>query len=634
MRPGFCVLSCDQDVEFRFYGAPGSDRSALVTFCQFAGDAAAFMGRLYYRDDLLSRLDIGPEDGLGRQCRSNDAALALAAYRKLGSKGLAALEGDYALVIWDAGERRLIGLRDPLGGYPLFWSETKGTLALGTSLRPLLDLLPQRSLDQGYLAEFLARPGCYVEEHVTERCAFQGVRRVLAGTLLSARLPAGTVERHAYWNWREHMVAPGTNRLEDLGSQYGDLLRRAVRERLGECTASHLSGGMDSTTVALMAREWLAAHAGAPPLHALSLVYQRLPGLAREAPYLESVLSQDGLVAHRVPADELLNFDCFADAPLHEEPWSSLMGMGTDRALVDAAVRAGATTVLTGHGADHLLTAQPFHLTDLLRRGRLRQAWRTAARWARAENCSVWQMLCPYGIRNLLPVWASDGLGTWLRGGYARWKNQGDYTIPPWILPGFARRHGLRHLALDNLRHTYRACRPTGLSAALAAIGHRTGDCSRWYLAAPRGVALAHPYLDTRVVGFCLGLQRDIEPEPGHHKPLLAEATRGLLPDAIRNRSRKGHFNEVYFLGLGRNLPQLEALVYQAPVEDLGLVDKQVLLRCLHQAAVGIACGAAGLDRLHLTLALLKWLTMLRDWPRNTESPTQVIRMNPWSPEP
>jgi len=84
----------------------------------------------------------GPQVSLN-ECQVNDAALALTGYRHLGRASLERLEGDFALVIWDAETTELIGLRDPLGGYPLFWTQHESTFALSTSLRPLCAMLPQ-----------------------------------------------------------------------------------------------------------------------------------------------------------------------------------------------------------------------------------------------------------------------------------------------------------------------------------------------------------------------------------------------------------------------------------------------------------------------------------------------------------
>ena len=51
-----------------------------------------------------------------------------------------------------------------------------------------------------------------------------------------------------------------------------------------------------------------------------------------------------------------------------------------------------------------------------------------------------------------------------------------------------------------------------------------------------RGIILSHPFLDPRLVAFGLSLPREVRQEPGHTKPLLAEATRGILPEPIRTR--------------------------------------------------------------------------------------------------
>jgi asparagine synthase (glutamine-hydrolysing) len=607
MQVGFTVVCHDGAVDIHFLGRrPGQD--TLLQFCSDGEGAATLLGRLYYRRTVLDQLSDRLPKQLLEKCQRCDAALALAAYRHGGRAGLALLEGDFALALWDARASRLLGTRDPLGGYPLFWTRTGGTFALGTSLQPLQAVRPRRALDLDYLAEYLMLPVWSLPEPESGRCVQEGIQRVLAGTAVSVRLPGGQVESHRHWDWLERMVDPGTDRLEELAARYGDLLRRAVRERLSGLTAVHLSGGKDSTSVYLIAADSIASGAAAGPLHSLSLVYERLSDLARETAYIDSVPRRAGVVAHRVAADDLLDFDGFNDAPTHDEPCPWLWRTSLDRALMHEAVRAGVSTVLTGLGADEMTDIQPFYLSELLRRGRLWAAWREAARWARAENCSLWQFLYPFGLANLLPAWTHAGLGAVLRGGYAPWQKQSEWTIAPWIRRDFARRHDLRGRSLAHVRRMYHACRPVGLSAALYSILDSANDFSRWYLAAPHGVNLTHPFLDPRVLCLGLGMHACYAPQPGQRKPVLAEAMRDLLPQAIRERQSKGHFNEVYYLGLSRNLAALEGLVRRAAVDDLRVFDSNVLLACLRKAALGGASGQSGLVRLNATLSLLKWL--------------------------
>jgi asparagine synthase (glutamine-hydrolysing) len=621
MKIGFTAITVSNDVEFRLFGNRTGKQSGLITLAQDSGQRAILFGRLYYRADLLAQL---PEPST-RGNQASDADLALAMYKHFGSEGLTRLEGDFALVIWSPREGRLIGVRDPMGGYPLFWTQQGETIAVSTSMRRLVELLPGCSLNSNYLAEFLVLPGCGVSELPGEECVYQGIHRVQPGSMIEVHVPSRHITREVYWKWLDQMVDPGTERLDEIAAQYGELLRRAVRERLRGRVACHFSGGMDSTAVALLARQELQSRMG-EPLHALSLVYDKFPVLAGEKAYISEALGQqDGLIPHEVRGENCLDFDVCGNPPHHEEPWASLWRSGMNKALVDSAAQSGADTVLTGFGADEMLHIPPLHLTELLRKGRPWAAWQEAARWARAGNCSAWQLLCPFGINNLLPPWIRPGLGHLLRGGYTSWQNQRQWSIAPWILPSFARQYSLRGRAIEHLRRTYSSCRPVSLSVALAATTYNAGDVVRWSLAAQHGIVTAHPFFDSRVVGFGLGMQTRLNLEPGRQKPVLGEAMRDILPESIRNRRLKVHCNEVYYLGLARNLRALEELVQTAPIDDLHILNKDTLLKCLQQAALGIAGDAAGVDRLTLTLSLLKWLSMRAESPSFRESHDEVV---------
>jgi asparagine synthase (glutamine-hydrolysing) len=609
MSVGFTVFARDGEAEFHLCDHGCEDRPALVTLAEIAGVRLVLMGRLYYRSDLRVGLDLAAPE-LRNRAQDCDAALALAVYRQRGLEGLECLEGDFALVIWDAGGQRLVAMRDPMGGYPIFHMMREGGVVASTRMGPLLNALAIRTLNLEYLADYLVSPGLAVEHTVDGRTAYQGIQRVPPGSIAVLHLTSGRMEQRRYWDWLQRRADPGTDNIAKIGEQHLDRLKAAVRTRLRGTTASHVSGGMDSTGVALIARDWLQ---GCETVHALSLVYHRFRLLAREGPYLESALGQPGLTPHRINGDEVLDFDCLDTAPAHDEPCFGLVrACAADRALTAAAAQAGAATIMTGVGADDIFDMHPFHLTELLRSGRLWSAWSEASRWARARNDNVWSLLGPYGFANLLPAWMRMGVGNWMRGGYAAWGRNSEWTIAPWIKPDFARRMNLRGRCLANLRRTYHGCRPVGLSMPLWGIRMYQQDFSRMYRAAPHGIMLTHPFLDPRVFSLGLGIRSRVGPQPGGQKPILAAAMRGILPECILNRPRKGHFNETYYMGLSRNLRHLEALVEQAPVDDLGFLDKVSLLDCLQRAALGNAGDAGALMPLNGTLSLLVWLTLQR----------------------
>jgi hypothetical protein len=151
------------------------------------------------------------------------------------------------------------------------------------------------------------------------------------------------------------------------------------------------------------------------------------------------------------------------------------------------------------------------------------------------------------------------------------------------------------------------------MSLVLGGLQRRVGSPQRWMLAAPRGIALSQPFLDPRVICFGLGLQERFRPEPDQVKPVLAAAMEGSLPEAIRLRRDKRSFNEIHYLGLGRNATGLRRLVEVAPIDDLGIFDREALLRSIDEAVFGNV-DPRGLYRLDTALAAIAWLSVQAKW--------------------
>ena len=93
-------------------------------------------------------------------------------------------------------------------------------------------------------------------------------------------------------------------------------------------------------------------------------------------------------------------------------------------------------------------------------------------------------------------------------------------------------------------------------------------------------------------------------------KPILETAMRGVLPTEILSRKWNTGFDDIYGLGLRRNLRQLEQLVRNEEFDQLGIINPTKLIPVLHQAALGIGDTQAT-DRLDKTLALAAWFNQI-----------------------
>jgi asparagine synthase (glutamine-hydrolysing) len=615
MNIGFSMTIDPQGAELRLLGRTAM-RGLLAT--HVGTDLfVAVVGRLQYRDELSVRLKISSETPL------DDAEFAARVYARWGAEGLTRLEGSFSLVLFDRPRQRLFALRDPMGGYPLYWAESQGRFGASTSLNELRARFESAGIDADFMADYLALPSSGQNEPTTPRTPFRGISRLMAGNLLTYNAATGKTEVRKYWDWLDRLEDPETADLEQLAAGYADRLRAAVREGLRGNVAAHLSGGVDSTSVCLLALEEVERGRFAGPLHAISLVYSQMRVLSRERSLIEELgQSRHGLQAHVIEADALLNFGAYADPPEHDEPWPWLSSVEIESARLSAALDAGADTVLTGHGADEMAEIGPCQGTDLLRQGTMIRPWSIGSQAARTEK---W-ILSPF---NLLPLALREGAGSWARGGYTDWSSMSETSVPPWVRPEFARKFQLRARMLQHTRETFHACQPVALSIARSRILNRSGDLGRWHLYAPHGIHLCHPFLDPRLLRYCLGIHSRIPPPPrGQPKPLLAKAMQRVLPEKFRTRPKAGFFNEPYFRGMARHLGELEALVRSAPSE-FEFLDREMLVNCLRQTALGIGNARIQVDRVNLTLSLLKWLALQsspQPEPREMEVESVPIR--------
>ncbi|MDN5870414.1 MAG: asparagine synthase-related protein [Nitrococcus sp.] len=622
MQFGFEIrLNRDGPAEFRIF-AP--EREApdvpILTFARDArtGAAVAFVGQLFYCAELPQSVR-----GTGLEKALSNAELVLQIFRGHGTKGLERLEGAFALAVFDPDERRIIVQRDPLGVWPLYYCCAYRRVRVGTSLLSLAAQVPGANVDPGFVGRFLMFTSAFVERP-EEKTAFTGLRRVLPGTQLALCPGRQSEQLWRYsWRWNNEQCQPTNMTLEEAGTCYTSLLRQAVEERTRHGRpAAHLSGGMDSSSIVCFAREIFSKHPQRRRLPTLSLVYE-LESLACEQSYIDLVLQQGGPIEPKfLRGDDLLAFGWFdREIPPHDEPYPGLFYLAAERALVDAAAGVGATNVLSGAGAELTAEGNRLHMADLLRRGRVLATLREARRWSLVRNESAWSVLRRTAIAPSVPPMLRDGVRVFLRGGHGRWPALGRYSIPPWIRRSFARAHGLRREGLDWARFGRRF--PIERAAYRIGLGCAAGSWAGWYLAGPVGIHVSRPFLDPRVIEFALGLPRELREVPGVSKPLLSAGMRGVLPQPIRTRIYKRGFNDVFFMGLARHLAPLEDLVRRSRVDDLGLLDKALLIDAMRQHAHGIGQTAAG-DRISRTLALIAWLDRLSAWQRPLTGATAV----------
>jgi asparagine synthase (glutamine-hydrolysing) len=212
----------------------------------------AFNGEIYNYLELRAELA-----ALGAEfATEGDTEAIAAAYHHWGPAAVSRLRGMFAFLLWDARERVLFAARDPFGIKPLFVAVGTAGVAFASEKKSILALVDglgtgggaARQLDPTALQHYLLLQ--YVPEPAT---LHRAVRRVESGTHLTVR-PGGEVEYERYFAPTFH-TRSGTG--AHLHERIAGVLRDSVAKhmRADVTVGAFLSGGIDSTAIAALARE-------------------------------------------------------------------------------------------------------------------------------------------------------------------------------------------------------------------------------------------------------------------------------------------------------------------------------------------------------------------------------------------
>ncbi|WP_436953726.1 asparagine synthase-related protein [Streptomyces sp. SudanB182_2057] len=515
--------------------------------------------------------------------------------------------GDYAAVL--VCRDRVLLIRDGQARVPLFFREHGGRVdAVSTSARRLGE---GAELERRYFCRYLT--GAAAQPH-WGTTPFHGVRRVLGGEVVELS-PTGRIRGRAPRGARraDDPPAPEADPL-DLGAAARDLrraLEHAVARRLGGVTACHVSGGTDSTSVALLAARLLAAAPDDPGDLVLLAGRFAAGELAGERPYVDEAvegvrLHAPGVRLVGVDADDVSDFDDFEHhAGDADEPYAHAFRAPFWSRLHGAAAGLGCDVLLTGCGADPVADANPLHLHRLARTGRLRQLTRQARAWAAGGERGLRDVVIANVVRPALPL-ATERAALALSGRATVLGGVGGFSRPPWLRRGFARAHGYREAGAAEARFVYGRRPEESLYDAANYLA--APDPLSWSRARQDGFLLSHPFLDPEVITAMRRLPAGAAFRPGRPKAVLREAMADLLPERIRGRTAKIPFDQLYARGLRTHGDDLVGLCRSArhPLVT-EMFDVETLCRAVREARLGLG-DAHACDRLNSALALVVWL--------------------------
>jgi asparagine synthase (glutamine-hydrolysing) len=312
--------------------------------CDESGDVVVFQnGEIYNYRELRATLAVAGH----RFATDSDTEVIAHLYEDRGADFPAALNGMFAIALFDRRRRRLVLSRDRLGKKPLFVRVDAAGVRFASELTSLLALAgPRPAVDLASLHDYLSFnfvPGT--------RTIFDGIRQIAPGATLVAE--SGRVSERTYWELRAGPTVAWTDaRRDELRALFLDAVR--LRLRADVPVGLYLSGGVDSSAVA-----WAVAAAKRGPTDAFAIGFAD-PEFD-ETPGATEVARSLGLPLHILRAgDELLS-----ELPTVIRHAGQPHGDASFLPMLALAREASRSlkVVLTGEGADEILGGYTWHAT-------------------------------------------------------------------------------------------------------------------------------------------------------------------------------------------------------------------------------------------------------------------------------
>ena len=484
--------------------------------------AIVFNGEIYNHRDLAAVLTSA---GHTYKTRS-DTETILHAYEEYGDDCVQQFRGMFGFAIWDQRKRRLLLARDRLGVKPIYYYRNGRFLAFASEIKSLLEIpsIP-REVDPEALDLYLSLryvPG--------PRTMFKNIFRLQPGHILVA--DGGGVRTTKYWDIDYPDQEPRSP--EYLLERFRELLEESVRLRLlAEVPLGvFLSGGLDSSAILAT----MSGVAGGERVKTFSVGYQASGAEEESANEFEYARLAAGAFAsdhheYRLNATDFAEFvpDLvrYLDEPLADPSCIPLY-------FISKLARQHITVVLSGEGADEILAGYGIY-------GRMLALDRIYA------GSGPFGRLAPW-IARLTP---SEKLRH-----YVRMCGQPLETRYQGVTRGFSAEGKLRLVGGNRVKQSDGRLREIfggyfkTVEKASPLDRMLYVDAKVWLpddllikadkMTMANGIELRVPFLDHKLVEFAATLPYASKVHGKGGKTLLRTAMRGVLPDAIIDRPKKG----------------------------------------------------------------------------------------------
>jgi asparagine synthase (glutamine-hydrolysing) len=501
-----------------------SDNASQPMCFQDSGLWITYNGEIYNYVELRNELQ---KDGYIFNTNS-DTEVLLALYHKWGDNCLKKINGMFAFSIWDNTKKKLFVARDRFGIKPLYyWSSSKGFI-IASEIKQLTTFSEfEASINYETAFQFLE----YGDFSYNEQTLWKNVLELEPANMFTLDLnkwePGCSILPQKWYDYKTHIPSVFIDETEAI-NKFRYLLEDSIKLRLRADVqvGAMLSGGVDSSSITCLVDKNFKQNY---PLRTISACYEESPFSEEE--FIDIVLNHVSVESHKILlrssdlSSSMDNVIWYNDLPC-------LGGSIFAHYLLYQKVHSTQTkVVMEGQGADEILSGYGSFLLSFLSESILTGHIITAFKEYRSirdnYSSSLFEdskSLLKYMFPNLTRMYKKYYLDLSYDNSYIDFQKMN--TVEKKQTPQVIRENDTV-LKMQNTRMTI-----------LRAILHYADRNSMSH-----SVEMRTPFLDYRLVEFCLSLPLSLKIRHGAGKYILRKAMNGILPEQIRNRYDKTGFS-------------------------------------------------------------------------------------------
>lgn len=544
--------------------------------------------RIDNRNELSEELRISDVEDV------SDSYYILKAYQKWGEKCPEKLLGDFIFVIWDKKKEILFCARDHMGVKPFYYYLSDDAFFFASEIKALLTIseIPQ-VLNKIRVAEHLI--GESKDRQIT---FYDKIYRLPAASSLI--INCNNVKLSKYWKLdlnKEILLSSD----EEYAREFLRLFEDAVQCRLRSAfpAGSFLSGGLDSSSIVCTARNLLSGK----KLKTISATFEGLP--CDEQYFIEKVLIGGMLDPHYIKADKISPLGNIDEVLWYLDEPFTITNIYMVWNLYQEASKNKVRVILDGFDGDTTLSHGQGFLVDLL----FDLKWKKAIHELNSRSKlsginffsrntfyrifhSVIIPFTPLFLFKFLYIFNLDLSG--LLSKFNLLNNE--FTIKTDIKTRYDEYTLKPYLAARNSKENHYFALNSGEFQYILEIADKSASAARLE---PR-----YPFLDKRLIEFCLAIPLEQKMNNGWSRIILRRAMEGILPPEIQWRSDKANLSYNIRKNLTLDKKFLDVLIFQKGYLIKDFVDVEKMFELYKRV---MAKNNVSIFRLWIIITFLVW---------------------------